>query len=151
MRCNGLPNAQQPSDLRKYIHIWLEKIEQFNLDEKNWLLQINETSILTQNQTVKNLTKISLKKQQPILGDIYAERIVEVLGVSPINVHPKNLIISLFQILEEMQEVIDDGTCLTNNIVSDLHDLKKELRDILSKFIDEFSYKILCNISRDMM
>lgn len=50
-----------------------------------------------------------------------------------------------------MQEVIDDGTCLTNNIVSDLHDLKKELRDILSKFIDEFSYKILCNISRDMM
>lgn len=82
MRCNGLPNAQQPSDLRKYIHIWLEKIEKFNLEEKNWLLQIDETSILTQNQTVKNLTKISLKKQQPILGDIYAERIVEVLGVS---------------------------------------------------------------------
>lgn len=49
-----------------------------------------------------------------------------------------------------MQEVIDDGIGLSNNIIMDLHDLKKELRDILSKFIDEFSYKILCNISRDM-
>lgn len=50
-----------------------------------------------------------------------------------------------------MQEVIDDGSCLNNNIILDLHDLKRELRDILSTFIDEFSYKILCNISRDMM
>lgn len=50
-----------------------------------------------------------------------------------------------------MQEVIDDGNCFSNNIILDLHELKKELRDILSNFIDEFSYKILCNISRDML
>lgn len=70
----------------------MEKIEKFNLDEKNWLLQIDETSILTQNQTVKNLTKISLKKQQPVLGDIYSERIIEVLGVCFLHFIEKKLI-----------------------------------------------------------
>lgn len=82
MRCNGLPNAKDPSDLRRYIHIWCKRTEQQNADEKNWLLKIDETSILTQNQTFVNLTSEYLRSQLPNLGDVCANQIKEVLGVN---------------------------------------------------------------------
>lgn len=81
MRCNGLPNAYDPGDLRKYLHMWRLKIDKYNQDERNWLLITNERTILTQNRTVPNMTIANLKLQQPNLGDLYAIRVKEVLGV----------------------------------------------------------------------
>ena len=85
MRCNGLPKTYDPGDLRKYIHVWKNQIEKYNEDERNWLLATKERSVLTQNQSISDLTRINLKKQQPNLGDLYAKRIQEVLGVSSYN------------------------------------------------------------------
>lgn len=82
MRCNGLPNAYDPSDLRKYMHMWSSEMSSANQSEQNWLLQANEWSVLTQDQTVANLTRSHLSVQQPNLGDIYSKRVVEILGVS---------------------------------------------------------------------
>lgn len=82
MRCNGLPNTYDPGDLRKYIHMWLLNIERYNLTERNWLLKTNERSVLTQNQSIPDMTEINLKMQQQNLGDLYAHRVKEVLGVS---------------------------------------------------------------------
>lgn len=81
MRCNGLPNAYDPSDLRKYMHMWWLQITNKNHLEQNWLLYANERSILTQDQTIDNLTRKNLGSQQANLGDIYSERVIEVLGV----------------------------------------------------------------------
>jgi cancer susceptibility candidate protein 1 len=50
MRCNGLPNANDPSDLRKYIHMWIEDFKNVNKREINWLLKVNEQSILVSFQ-----------------------------------------------------------------------------------------------------
>lgn len=82
MRCNGLPNAYDPGDLRKYLHMWCLSIDNYNQTEQNWLLQTDERSILTQNQLVSNRTRDNLQKQQSNLGDMYSERAVEVLGVN---------------------------------------------------------------------
>lgn len=82
MRCNGLPNAYDPGDLRKYVHMWKLQNENENKMEMNWLLFIDERTILTQDQSKVDLTRINLKTQQPILGDSYSKRIREVLGVS---------------------------------------------------------------------
>lgn len=82
MRCNGLPNAYDSGDLRKYIHMWRLKINEYNQDERNWLLITNERTILTQNRAIPNMTISNLKLQQPNLGDLYSIRVKEVLGVS---------------------------------------------------------------------
>lgn len=84
MRCNGLPNAASPSDLRKYIHQWHADIAQRQLEARNWLLRTDERTLLTQDAQVPDLTRVSLRQQQGNLGDIYAQRIKEVLGVSQV-------------------------------------------------------------------
>lgn len=82
MRCNGLPNAYDPRDLRKYIHMWQLECDRYNENEQNWLLQTDERTILTQNRNIENTTRMHLQQQQPNLGDSYAKRTYDVLGVS---------------------------------------------------------------------
>lgn len=82
MRCNGLPNTYDPGDLRKYIHMWLLNIERYNAAERNWLLNIDERSILTQDQRDPDMTQTNLRQLQLNLGDMYSKRVKEVLGVS---------------------------------------------------------------------
>lgn len=48
-----------------------------------------------------------------------------------------------------MDEAIFD-TAVPESIQKDLSKLKFDVRQILSDYIDEFSYKILSNIERDM-
>ncbi|KAL9696467.1 hypothetical protein quinque_016046 [Culex quinquefasciatus] len=133
MRCNGLPNAFDPADLRKYLHIWCEGIKQYNESEQNWLLLANEQSILTQDVNVSNISRESLKLQQPEIGTVYAAKTKEVLGI-----------------LEEIDEALHCDTTVTQSMIDDLHELKTEFRRVLADYIDEFAYKILSNINRDM-
>lgn len=81
MRCNGLPNAYDPGDLRKYIHMWQLECDRYNENEQNWLLRTDERTILTQNRNIGNDTRVYLQQQQPNLGDLYAKRTYNVLGV----------------------------------------------------------------------
>lgn len=82
MRCNGLPNAYDSGDLRQYIHMWSLENEKYNRNEQNWLLHTNERTILTQNRLIENKTRNHLQQQQVNVGDLYAKRAKEVLGVS---------------------------------------------------------------------
>ncbi|XP_029720392.2 dynein axonemal intermediate chain 7 isoform X1 [Aedes albopictus] len=132
MRCNGLPNAFDPADLRKYLHIWCEGIRLYNEREQNWLLCANEQSILTQDVNVANMSRESLKQQQPEIGNVYAAKTREVLGI-----------------LEEIDDALHD-TDMTQSMIDDLHEMKSEFRRVLANYIDEFAYKILSNINRDM-
>lgn len=61
------------------------------------------------------------------------------------------LIEGLTQILEEIDEAIDDPYSLKKSIVRDLHQLKIEFRQKMAEMMDEFSFKILSNIERDMV
>lgn len=81
MRCNGLPNAYDPGDLRKYIHMWQLESDRYNENEQNWLLRTDERTILTQNRSIENATRVHLQQQQPNLGNLYAKRTHDVLGV----------------------------------------------------------------------
>uniref|UniRef100_A0A1B0CGU5 Axonemal 84 kDa protein n=1 Tax=Lutzomyia longipalpis TaxID=7200 RepID=A0A1B0CGU5_LUTLO len=112
MRCNGLPNAQNPGDLRQYIHMKLS---------------------LTQDREVVDLTRGNVKKLQPNIGDLYAIRVKEILGI-----------------MDELQEAILEPDNLTPAIYRDLLRLRGELREKLAEYVDKFSYQILCNIDRDM-
>jgi cancer susceptibility candidate protein 1 len=102
MRCDGLPNANDPADLRKYIHIWLESMREYDRKEENWLLRTKEQSILTQDSKVPNLSVACLKKQQPNIGDMYAKKAKEVLGI-----------------LDEIEDVIEEGH-VKKSILEDL-------------------------------
>lgn len=108
MRCNGLPNASDPSDLRKYMHMWITDFKEATKKEINWLLKVNEQSILTQDQTVPDLSKDSLRKLQPGLGEMYAKRANEVLGI-----------------LDEMDAIIRDQYSLSPMKLRDLLDVRK--------------------------
>lgn len=81
MRCNGLPNTYDPGDLRKYIHMWNLQVEKFNADEQNWLINIDERSVLTQDIRISDVTRDNLRSNQLNRGDLYTKRIREVLGV----------------------------------------------------------------------
>lgn len=106
LRCNGLPNASDPSDLRKYIHMWIEDFKNANRKEINWLLKVNEQSILTQNQNTTDLSRANLRKLQPDTGEMYAKRATEVLGI-----------------LDEMDAVIRDQYSLSPIKLEDLLDV----------------------------
>ena len=108
MRCNGLPNANDPSDLRKYLHMWQDSIRQNTKKEMNWLLKINEQSILTQDQSVPNMSKENLKKMQTNFGAVYAQRANEVLGI-----------------LYEIEGIARDKYSLTISKMEDLLDVSK--------------------------
>lgn len=86
--------------------MWLDDMKNFNQREINWMLKTNEQSILTQDQSVPNLTKNHLKKMQTNYGEIYAKRAAEVLGI-----------------LDEMEAVIRDKYSLTISKMDDLLDV----------------------------
>lgn len=54
------------------------------------------------------------------------------------------------QILEEIDEAIEAPNSLKDTIIKELHRLKLEFRSKLAEYIDDFSFKILSNIDRDM-
>lgn len=54
------------------------------------------------------------------------------------------------QILAEIDEALGQPAELKRNIVDDLRQLKVEYRQKLTASIDEFTFKILSNIERDM-
>ncbi|KAH8420389.1 hypothetical protein KR009_009880, partial [Drosophila setifemur] len=132
MRCNGLPNAASPSDLRKYIHQWLTDIARRQLESRNWLLRTDERTLLTQDANVPDLTRISLRQQQGSLGDVYAQRIQEVLGI-----------------LNELDEMLPFKQ-RSIHVAADLVKLKTEMRVFLRQHLDEFTYKTMSHIERDM-
>lgn len=107
LRCNGLPNACDPSDLRKYIHMWIEDFKNANKKEVNWLLKVNEQSTLTQNQNTVDLSRANLRKLHPDTGCMYAKRANEVLGI-----------------LDEMDAVIRDQYSLSPSKLKDLLDVR---------------------------
>ncbi|SPP78549.1 blast:Axonemal 84 kDa protein [Drosophila guanche] len=132
MRCNGLPNAASPSDLRKYIHQWHADIAQRQRVARNWLLRTDERTLLTQDAQVPDLTRISLRQQQGRLGDVYAQRIKEVLGI-----------------LSELDEMLPFRQ-RSVHVAADLAKLKTEMRVFLRQHLDEFTYKTMSHIERDM-
>ncbi|EDW29664.1 GL14938 [Drosophila persimilis] len=132
MRCNGLPNAASPSDLRKYIHQWHADIAQRHREARNWLLRTDERTLLTQDAQVADLTRISLRQQQGRLGDIYAHRIKEVLGI-----------------LSELDDMLPFRQ-RSPHLAADLAKLKTEMRVFLRQHLDEFTYKTMSHIERDM-
>ncbi|XP_065363321.1 uncharacterized protein LOC135956697 [Calliphora vicina] len=132
MRCNGLPNSNSPSDLRKYIHQWQIDIERRNRESRNWLLKTNERTLLTQDTNVPDLTKATLRKQQGNLGDVYAQRVTEILGI-----------------LLELDEVLGDKQ-KPSHTLTDLSKLKTEIRVLLKDYLDDFTHKIMSHIERDM-
>lgn len=134
MRCNGLPNVSQPGDLRKYLHMWRESEAEKNHNERNWLLQTNEETVLTQNRNVPNLTVAHVRASQKNLGIVYAERIREVL-----------------HILRELEVTIQERGTLSDFILEDLISIRTELRVNLGSCIDQLAFKILSNIDRDMV
>lgn len=167
MRCNGLPNAYDPGDLRNYMHMWQLEAHNASTTERNWLLNVNERTVLTQNLKAANATRVHLQQQQPVLGDSYAMRIRHVLGVC-MRIFGKPLL-PLFpwkfsqarrmnlrrmqlsrQILTEIDEALGQPADVKRNIVDDLRQLKVEYRQKLTEAIDEFTFKILSNIERDM-
>lgn len=81
MRCTGQPDTRSPGDLRKYIYMWIQSMKEREKGEMNWLLHSNEQSVLTQDQTIPNMSYSALRSQQPILGNYYAHRLKEVLEV----------------------------------------------------------------------
>lgn len=56
-----------------------------------------------------------------------------------------------FQILTEIDEAVDTPTPLKATIIDELIRLKLEFRMKLAEYIDDFSFKILSNIDRDMV
>lgn len=56
----------------------------------------------------------------------------------------------LFQILREVEESIQDTEHISAGTRSDLKQLKYALRTSLYDYIDDFSFRILSNIDRDM-
>lgn len=117
MRCNGLPNAADPTDLRKYLHMWRDEIAKANKVEINWMLRVNEQSFLTQDQSVMDMSIQNMKKLQPELGEIYSKRACEVLGI-----------------LNELSSVIGDVYSLTPSKLEDLLDVSSEDDRINLKF-----------------
>ncbi|XP_055374487.1 dynein axonemal intermediate chain 7 [Condylostylus longicornis] len=132
MRCNGLPNAHIPGDLRKYLHQWKTHVEIEKTRESNWLLKADEKTLLTQDMDQPDLTWKNLKKQQGNLGDIFAKRIREVLGI-----------------LTELDRALLSDS-LTQPTLIDLKGLKIEIRLMLRNYIDDFTFKILSHVDRDM-
>lgn len=108
MRCNGLPNACDPSDLRKYLHMWKEETLKENKKEINWMLKSNEHSFLTQDQSVADLSRDNMKKIQSDMGGKYAKRACEVLGI-----------------LDEIDSVIRDRFSLSPSRLDDLLDVSE--------------------------
>lgn len=110
MRCNGLPNACDPSDLRKYLHMWNDERRKANEKEINWMLKSNEQSFLTQDQSVQDLSRENMKKIQTDIGGKYAKRASEVLGI-----------------LDEIDTVILDRFSLSPSRLDDLLDVSRNL------------------------
>ena len=97
------------------------------------MLKIKEQSILTQDKRIPLMQESTVRRMQPNFGEMYAKRAKEAVGI-----------------LDGIECAL--GTCgLKKSIQDDLIALKSEYRQLLAEYIDEFAYKVLSNIDRDML
>lgn len=82
LACDKLPNVHHPPEMRSFIEeMRLNETKDINKDA-NWVLSVNERSILTQDLTAVNLTRRELEKiLKPDIGKFYDDSIQRILIV----------------------------------------------------------------------
>lgn len=94
----------------------------------NWLLNIDERSILTQDIDAANLTKAFLKSRCTDIGNQY-----EVLVKDDL------------ELLRRMVEVIGlKSGEYSVNVIEDIQSLETECKQLMKDFFHEYTYRILC-------
>ncbi|XP_054738724.1 uncharacterized protein LOC129244862 [Anastrepha obliqua] len=130
LRCDGLPKPYIPPDVR----LFFEKLKHFeSLDiEKtiDWLLSVNERSILTQDIFSKDKTRrVLVKELRPNYGDEYKENVDLMLKV----------IKSIEYYADDEQKTLKAEL----SILEDILEQKKAAYREIDKFFDRYAYRIL--------
>lgn len=99
-------------------------------ESSNWLLNIDERSILTQDIDAPNLTKASFLKlrSKTDIGSQY-----EVLVKDDLE-----LLRRMFEVLNIKNEQYPI------NVIEDIQSLEYECKQLMQDFFDEYTYRILC-------
>ncbi|XP_065358415.1 uncharacterized protein LOC135952415 [Calliphora vicina] len=132
VNCCPLPKAYIPPDIR----LSIEKLKYFeNISKQNsidWLLSIDEHSILTQNLFRKDLTYCNLKaKYKHNFGGEYNRDIEFCL-----------------QILTRMDDFLDNNIEVAKCCIDKLNDVKRLRRSLqqeIAEFFNRFTYRVLCS------
>lgn len=136
--CNPLPKPYIPPDVR----LFFEKLNFFqgkSIDANiDWLLAIDERSILTQNIFREDMTRLRLKDEmKPDFGYEYNQYINNSLDV-------------IRRIEYFLENDVEVAKC-SNSILADVQDLKKSVQGHISEFFDRYTYRILCSEEAYMM
>lgn len=129
MNCDHIPKAFIPSSIRDFFYKHLYLNQEIIAESFNWLLDINERSILTQDIDAANLTKtFFLKSRETDLGSQY-----EILVKDDL------------ELLRRIFEVISfKSKEHPRNIIDDIQTLEVECKQLMKDFFDEYTYRILC-------
>ena len=130
LNCCPFPKPYVPPDIR----LSTAKLKHFENDSIertiNWLLSVNERSILSQNIFAKNLTRRAL-----------AETIKPDFG----NEYNKNIEFCL-QILKRIEYFLLDDVEIKKckqSILEDIKSLRGEVQQVIEEFFNRFTYRVL--------
>lgn len=132
VNCCPLPKAYKPPDIR----LSMEKLKYFEKISKqstiNWLLSIDERTVLTQNQFRKDLTHCTLRaKNKNNFGSEYNRDIEFCL-----------------QILKRIDDFLDNHIEVAKCGMDKLNDVKNlrcSVQQEISEFFNRFTYRVLCS------
>ncbi|XP_037811181.1 uncharacterized protein LOC119603270 [Lucilia sericata] len=132
VNCCPLPKAYIPPEIR----LCMEKLKYFeNISQEktiDWLLSIDERSILTQNHMRTNLTHTALKERNQLN---FAEE------------YNRNIEICL-EILKSIEDFLHNKTEVAKcdmNKLEDIKQLRSNLQQEIGEFLNRFTFRILCS------
>ncbi|XP_012155404.1 uncharacterized protein LOC101459558 [Ceratitis capitata] len=128
--CDGLPKPYIPPEVRLFFEK-LKYFEHLNREKTiDWLLSVDERSILTQDIYTKDMTRRTLVKEiRPNFGDEY-----------------KTNIDLLLKVIKSIDYYADDETKIANTTIRILEDIleqKKAAYREIENYLDHYAYRIL--------
>ncbi|XP_017095915.2 uncharacterized protein [Drosophila bipectinata] len=130
--CDGLPDAEQPSDIRSFLFQLRTEEKIDRKDDINWVLSVDERSILSQSPERQDFTRQTLlETTRPEIGKFY-----------------DNTILRLLETLKRVQQTLREEATILGMPVSRVFEMTKmptELYAEIVTFFDKLSYRVICS------
>lgn len=134
--CHNTPHGQKATELRDYLYRWQRQALDDHTDGIDWLLFVNERSLLSQSPYRVDKTRVCLKRQQPSRANPLRRKFEESLRV-----------------LREVDEVLRQPFSyrLSPAMTDDIAGLRLALHEQFDASLDYLTFVVTGNVDRDMM
>ncbi|XP_017121493.1 uncharacterized protein LOC108142276 [Drosophila elegans] len=130
LACDGQPNPSRPAEIRQFVYQLNFLEHESYKNDINWVLPVDERSILSHAPDRKDMTRRNLEKERPNIGQLYDDTVQRILET----------ITRVDRVLRSDDELLS----MPPFQVLELAKMPSELNGDIEHLFDKLTYRVIC-------